>query len=194
MTASTSAGAVRRFSHHSESTGYVRASTVTLFAHVDDHARLSSHMSKSSWMMGGGRMDLELDEGRGQRIGSHIWLAGKVFGMRLSVEEVVIERNPPHRKVWETTNPPRLLVIGDYRMGFEITPATNGAQLRVFIDYSLSPTAPARWLGYLLGRYYAKWCTRRMVRDAIRHFSHPRRASALKPTSNPRPQRGLQSN
>jgi hypothetical protein len=128
-------------------------------------------MSKSSWMMGGGRMDVELDQGRGQSIGSLIRVAGRVFGIRLSLEEVVIERDPPHRKVWETTSPPHLLVIGRYRMGFEITPMNDGTQLRVFIDYALPETVPARWLGLVFGSYYAKWCTERMVRDAAMHFN-----------------------
>jgi hypothetical protein len=161
----------RVLSHHDESTAFVPAPPARLFAHVDDHARLSSHMNESSWMMGGGRMDLELDAGRGQRVGSRIRVAGRVFGLYLSLEEVVIERNPPLRKVWETTVPPRLLVIGHYRMGFDITPTGDGAQFRVFIDYALPEAAPTRWLGYVFGRYYARWCTERMVRDAWNHFA-----------------------
>jgi hypothetical protein len=45
-----------------------------VFAFVDDHSRFSSHMSQSSWMMGGGRMSIELDEAKGQAVGSHIRL------------------------------------------------------------------------------------------------------------------------
>ena len=158
------------FPYHCETTALVPASAPLLFAHVDDHARLSSHMSKSSWMMGGGSMDVELDEGRGRRLGSRIRVAGRVFGIQLSVDEVVIERDPPQRKVWETTVPPRLLVIGRYRMGFEITPGGSDVRLRVFIDYALPETAPGRWLAYFLAGYYARWCTRRMAHDARTHF------------------------
>lgn len=157
--------------HHYEASALVQAPMDEVFTYVDDPTRLSSHMSKSSWMMGGGQMEIELDSGRGQNVGSRIRLAGKVFGMRLSVEEVVTERNPPHRKVWETIGSPRLLVIGRYRMGFEVTPQENGALLRVYIDYALPESAPVRWFGYLLGRCYARWCTRRMVNDAVKHFA-----------------------
>ena len=161
----------RVLSRHHESATFVPATPARLFAHVDDHTRLASHMNRSSWMMGGGRMDIELDAGRGQRVGSRIRVAGRVWGLDLSLEEIVIERRPPHRKVWETTVPPRLLVIGHYRMGFAITPTGEGAQFRVFIDYALPETAPARWLGYVFGHYYARWCTQRMVRDAWKHFA-----------------------
>ena len=156
-----------------EITALVEAPTDAVFAYVDDHARLSAHMSESSWMMGGGRMKIELDDGRGQRVGSRLRLKGKVFGIQLSVEEVVTDRNPPYRKVWETIDSPKLLVIGHYRMGFEITPRGKGSLLRVYIDYELPELAPARWLGYLFARYYAAWCTQRMVDDAVKHFASP---------------------
>jgi len=176
-----------KLTHHDETSAPVPAPVDKVFAHVDDHTRLSSHMSRSSWMMGGGRMEIELDSGRGQTVGSRIRLAGKIFGMRLSVEEVVTERDPPHRKVWETTGSPRLLVIGRYRMGFEVTPRGNSALLRVYIDYALPESVPARWFGYLLGRYYARWCARQMVNDAVRHFALP---SRKQPSINsPSPQR-----
>ena len=159
--------------HRYESSGFVQSSVDRVFAHIDDHTRLSSHMNEPSWKMGGGRMETELDEGRGQKVGSRIRLAGRVFGVELSVEEIVTERSPPHRKVWETTGAPKLLVIGPYRMGFELSPQGNGSMLRVFIEYALPERAPAAWLGRLFGRYYAKWCTQRLLDDAVKHFASP---------------------
>jgi len=157
--------------HHYEASALVQALMDEVFTYVDDPTRLSSHMSKSSWMMGRGQMEIELDSGRGQNVGSRIRLAGKVFGLRLSLEEVVTERNPPHRKVWETTGTPKLLVIGHYRMGFEIGSQDIASLLRVYIDYSLPHGVLTRWLGYLFGPVYARWCTRRLVKDTVKHFA-----------------------
>ncbi len=153
-----------------ESNGFVQSRMDQVFAHIDYHRRLSSHMSEPSWRTGGGRMETELDEGRGQKVGSRIRLSGRVFGVELSVEEIVMERNPPRRKVWETTGAPKLLVIGHYRMGFELSPQGNGSMLRVFIEYALPESGLARWFGRLFGRYYARWCTQQMVDDAVKHF------------------------
>ena len=116
-------------------------------------------------------MEVQVDEARGQQVGSRIRLAGRVLGIALSLEEVVTERDPPHRKVWETVGSPRLLVIGHYRMGFELSPRGNDSMLRVFIEYTLPETTPTRWLGRLFGSYYARWCTRQMVDDAVKHFA-----------------------
>lgn len=120
--------------------------------------------------MGGGRMETVLDEGRGQRVGSHIRMSGRVLGVQLSVDEVVTERIPPFRKVWETVGAPKLLVIGSYRMGYEITPQREKSLLRMFIDYAPPDGIVTRWLGRLLGASYARWNTRRMVEDAAAAF------------------------
>src|SRR5215475_8910931 len=125
------------FMHHYETSAFVEAPGEQLFAELDDHEHLSSHMSQSSWMLGGGRMRIEFDDGRGKRIGSRIRLSGKVGGLELSVEEIVTERNAPHRKSWETVGRLKLLVIGHYRMGFEIASEDKGSLLRVYIDYDL---------------------------------------------------------
>lgn len=156
---------------HDESSAVVAAQAEQVFDYVDDHAQLSSHMSQSSWMMVGSRMHIELDSARGQSVGSRIRLSGRVLGVPLLVEESVTQRERPRRKMWETTAPPKLWVIGHYRMGFEITPQQHGSLLRVFIDYALPDTPVAYWLGRLLGSYYARWCTRRMAADTARHFS-----------------------
>ena len=156
--------------HHDESSAFVSASPERVFALIDDHERLSSHMSQSSWQMGGGRMKTTLDERRGQSVESHIRVSGRVLGLELSLDEVVTERQPPTRKVWETVGSPRLLVIGPYRMGFEMTPRGSGALLRVFIDYAMPSSWPARWLGRVFGGYYAHWCTQSMVNDVVRQF------------------------
>jgi polyketide cyclase/dehydrase/lipid transport protein len=154
--------------------GRVAAPAAEVFAHLDDHTRLSSHMSKSSWKMGGGKMQIDVDEQGGKAVGSHIRLSGRILGRLLSVEEVVTEREPPIRKVWETIGTPDLLVIGPYRMGFDITPAAGQSVVRVFIDYALPEKGAARTLGRLCGDWYAKWCTRQMLRDVAAHFSTAR--------------------
>ena len=154
-----------------ESTGFVPAAPDPLFMLLDEHARLSSHMSESSWRMGGGSMRVDTDDGGGRRPGSVIHLSGRAFGIRLEVEEVVIEHVRPRRKVWQTVGSPRLLVIGQYLMGFEVTPHDAGSDLRVFIEYALPTRGVGRWLGRLFSGWYARWCTRSMVADAQRRFS-----------------------
>jgi hypothetical protein len=162
---------IRALPRHSEWSVLVERPAEQVFAYVDDHQLLSSHMSQSSWKMGGGKMEVEMDTGAGKRVGSKIRLAGRVLGILLWVDEIVIVRDPPRQKIWETIGTPRLLVIGHYRMGLTVMPQGTGSLLQVFIDYELPATMPTRLLGYLLGKYYANWCTRQLALDTRTHFS-----------------------
>ena len=155
---------------HFESDVELKAPADAVFTLLDDHSRLSAHMTKPSWMMAGSAMTLEFDASNGRAVGAKINLQGRVLGIPLSVEEIVTERNPPFRKNWSTIGKPQLVVIGSYRMGFEITTGTRTSHLRVFIDYALPDGPISYWLGRLFGNFYARWCTQRMTNDAATHF------------------------
>ena len=156
-----------RYPLHHRSEVDVDADPHSLFALLDDHRRLASHMEKPSLMMAGATMHVETDALQGQAVGSLIRVTGRVLGVSLVVEEVVTERVPPLRKTWETRGEPRLLVIGSYRMGFTISPQGDRSRLVVFIDYQLPPRGFAHALALLFGGTYAAWCTQRMANDAV---------------------------
>jgi hypothetical protein len=159
------------YSRHEEYSGRIDASAERVFNQLDDQTRLSEHMETRSWRMGWGKMDTVLDAQRGRAVGSYIVLRGRVFGMRLSLDEVVTIREPPLKKTWETVGEPQLRVIGSYRMGFDVTPDGTSVRLRVAIDYELPKHGMSRLLGRLFGRSYAQWCTRQMVQDAQHAFA-----------------------
>lgn len=155
---------------HYEDSILIPATAEKVFGFVDDHSRFSSHMNKSSWMMGGGSMNIQVDEGKGQKVGSHIRLNGRVLGINLFLDEVVTHHEPPYRKEWKTVGTPKLLVIGYYKMGLGIQPQDGKSRLKVFIEYELPSTPSTRWLGYLFGGIYAKWCVRQMIQGIQEHF------------------------
>jgi hypothetical protein len=78
---------------HTESFRFIGVPPQMVFTLLDDHQRLSAHMSKSSWMMAGSSMTISTDEAHGQAVGSRIRLSGRVLGVELKVDEVVTERD-----------------------------------------------------------------------------------------------------
>jgi len=148
----------------------IGAPVASIFDFLDDQDNLSSHMRERSWMMMGSTMDIFMDDQRARAVGSRFGFTGRILGIPLRVDEVVTERQPPIRKVWETTAEPTLWVIGRYEMGLELSPAEQGSHLRVYIRYNLPIGWFPRLLGSAFGRAYARWCTAKMVSDAQRHF------------------------
>lgn len=155
---------------HAEAVALIHAAPQQIFARLDDQRQLAAHMTKGSWMTLGSKFNFELDEFQGRRVGSVIRMNGRIAGIGLGLDEMVNEYEPPKRKAWATLGEPRLLVIGAYRMGFNLAVEDDGARLQVWIDYLLPSRVPLRWLGWLLGPAYARWCVRRMVEDARRGY------------------------
>ena len=155
--------------HHEESV-IIPASPQDVFVYADNHKNFSSHMNKSTLMMGGASMETEVDEGKGQKIGSHIKMQGKVFGFNLFLDEVITKYSPPNHKEWETVREINLLVIDHYKLGFEIKPDKENSLLKVYIDYNLPKPFFTNLLGQMFGNMYARWCVKQMTNGVINHF------------------------
>ena len=155
------------FEFHEEAAGFVQETPERVFAMLDDHSRLAAHMKRPSWRMGWAKMAIITDTTRPRGIGTDITLRGRVFGFHLTVEETITRYEPPLLKEWETTDEPRLLVIGNYRMAFITSSEKSGTRLRVMIDYNRPASRIPRLLSVLFGRAYARWCTNQMVSDAV---------------------------
>ena len=160
----------RSFAFHHETHATLRTSVQTAFEYLDDFRKLSAHMEQPSAVMLGSRMEIVTDEGGGCAVGSRVRMSGRVMGIPLSLEEVVVERDPPSRKAWETVDA-QLLVIGQYRLGFELEPRGGACGLRVFIDYDWPRGPLTRLAAAFFAKSYARWCTQRMAADAAKHFA-----------------------
>jgi hypothetical protein len=171
------------YARHAEVSVEVDAAPTELFDHLDDQERLAAHMNKPSMMMMGGRMFYEFDAGRGRSVGSIIRMGGNFLWLNLFVEEAITEHERPRRKTWETRGRPRLVIIGAYRMGFEIQKAGSASRLRVFIDYDRPTSLMGKLLGALFAPIYARWCVQRMAQDAKRTFAPGSLASPAHPAA-----------
>ena len=80
---------------HYESKVVLNTSVDVLLLTWTTSKKLSAHMQKSSGMMMGSKMTIEMDAGDGRVLGSKVRMYGKMMGMALSLEEVVTERKPP---------------------------------------------------------------------------------------------------
>ena len=117
-------------------------------------------------------MSIDTDAHGGRAVGSHIRLSGRMLGLTLDVECVVVKRVPNEIKEWETVGTPRLLVIGPYRMFVRISPHNDRCIVTIAIDYAMPTAAWERILAGAFGRVYARWCVRQMARDVVARFEN----------------------
>jgi hypothetical protein len=152
---------------HEEARCEVGARPADVFEHIDKPERLSAHMARKSWQLGGVSMSIDTDAAGGRTVGSHISLRGRMMGLLLSVECEVVQRDPPRFKAWKTVGVTRLLVIGPYCMSVAIEPRSSGSNITIAIDYAL----PRHRFWRLFGPFYARWCVRQMANDVAQRFA-----------------------
>ena len=167
-------GSLRDVTQHFESSVDLKAPCAAVFEHLHDFTKFGEHMMRSSWMMAGSAMRYEFDDARGRAQGATVRLLGSFLGLRLQIDERVVERAPPYRKSWETLGRARMIILKGYRMGFDLTAQGTGSGLRVFIDYVLPERGLTRLIGRAFGSMYARWCVRSVVEGAIARFDSPR--------------------
>ena len=102
-----------------------------VFEFLDDFANLGSHMTRSSWMMAGSSMHYEFDVARGRETGARVRISGSFLGLRLQIDEMVDDREPPSRKSWRTVDAQRMWVIAAYRMGFSVDATRSGDRAKL---------------------------------------------------------------
>ena len=158
----------RRFPRHVERSVQVRAAAESIFTLLDSHENISAHMNRPTWAMLGGTMTSSVDELAGKEVGSVIEIEGQVLGISISLAEKIVQRVPPRCKSWETIGTPRLIVMGGYRLGFEIQAAGEGCRVTVSISYELPHSQPEKVLGFLFGPAYARWCVSRIIEAAMK--------------------------
>lgn len=142
-----------------------------VFEYIDRPERLSAHMSRRFWRLGGTFMSIETDAAAGRAVGSRFRLCGNVFGISLDVECVVVDRVVPGLKEWQTIGTPRLLVIGPYRMALRIQPQNGESVVTISLEWWLASGWWSRLLGWLFGGVYARWCVQQMAHDIEAHFA-----------------------
>ena len=158
----------------------IRAAAEAVFAYVDDIRNLGWHMTgRSSMVMMGSRLRLEVLSDRPTGLGATYRYSGTMIGLSIDFSESVTKYLPPREKVWRTIGEPRLLIITSYEMRVAIEPLSlRSAQLTISIVYELSRSGFWRIVGLLLARPYSRWCLRRMVQDTRHALEAPGRVTA----------------
>lgn len=150
-----------------EKTVIMNAKPDEVFAFMDDINNTGMHMTKSNAQMMGSKLNLEwLTEHKTGLHTRYRWI-GKVMGMKMKFTVIVTQWDNGKSKTWETIGDAKMIVISWYRMYLELKPNEDGTtSAKLGILYTKSKNLP----GFLLGRWYSKWCVKSMLGDTRKHF------------------------
>lgn len=140
-----------------------------VFAFMDDIRNTGKHMTESSGAMVGSKLGIEWLSGHKTGLGTKYRWTGKVVGMKMDFTVEVSKWIEGKEKVWGTVGDAKMIVIDWFEMDLTITPEKDGkSNAKLGISY----TKHRGFLGFLLGKWYSKWCVKSMLGDTKKHFEN----------------------
>lgn len=159
----------KRKVRHYERELIINSSQEEVFAFMDDIRNTGKHMTESSGAMAGSKLKIEWLSDHKTGLGTKYRWTGKVVGMKMDFTVEVSKWIEGKEKVWGTVGDAKMIVIDWFEMDLTITPEKGGkSSLKLGINY----TKHRGVLGFLLGKWYSKWCVKSMVKDTKKQFEN----------------------
>lgn len=150
------------------------ATPVDVFKCIDDLGVTGMHMTQSSMMMMGSKLNLEfLTENHTGFASKYRW-TGKMMGMLMDFTVEVTKWISPKEKIWETIGDTKLIIYSWYRMHLLIVPGPGGCKAELSICYEKPKGFFNKILSFLFADWYCKWCLKHMLGDAKKSLESPK--------------------
>ena len=136
-----------------------------VFKCIDDLGVTGMHMTQSSMMMMGSKLNLEFLTENHTGLGSKYRWTGKIMGMAMDFTVEVTKWIPPKEKIWETIGDTKLIIYSWYRMHLLVLPVLNGCKAELSISYEKPKGFFNKILSFLFADWYCRWCLKNMLND-----------------------------
>lgn len=138
-----------------------------VFKCIDDLGVTGMHMTQSSMMMMGSKLNLEFLTNNHTGPGTKYRWSGKMMGLPMDFTVEVTKWISGKEKIWETIGDTKLIIYSWYRMQLIITPSINNyTKVELSISYERPRGFFNRILSFLFADLYCKWCLKQMLGDA----------------------------
>jgi hypothetical protein len=142
------------------------ASAADVFKTIDDLGVTGMHMTKSSMMMMGSKLDLKFLTPNKTGLGSKYRWTGKMMGFKMDFTVEVTTWNEGKLKVWETIGPTNLIIYSWYRMKLMVRKSGEYTEAVLSITYEKPDGFFNKLLCFFFADLYCRWCLRSMLGDA----------------------------
>lgn len=144
-----------------------------VFKTIDDLGVTGMHMTRSSMMMMGSKLNLEFLTENHTGLGSRYRWTGKMMGLKMDFTVEVTKWISGKEKIWETIGEAKLIIYSWYRMQLIILPTLNGCKAELSISYEKPKGFFNKILSFLFAGWYCKWCLKHMLGDAKKSLEPP---------------------
>jgi hypothetical protein len=136
------------------------------FSVIDDLGVTGAHMTESSAMMMGNKLNLTFLTPHHTGLGSQYRWNGSMMGINMDFTVKVTTWIDGKEKIWETVGPTKLIIYSWYRMHLLVVPHARGCQATLSITYQRPTEFLNKVLSFLFANIYCKWCLKKMLNDA----------------------------
>ncbi len=154
------------------------ASAEKVFKAIDDLGVAGAHMTKSSMMMMGSKLDLKFLTNHKTGLGSKYQWTGKMMGLKMDFTVEVTKWIKDKEKIWETIGDTKLIIYSWYQMILKLRPIGNQTKAELLISYKKPSGILNTILSFLFADWYCRWCLKQMLDDAKRNILHSKTDTA----------------
>ncbi len=136
-----------------------------VFQYMDDLGITGMHMTQSSVMMMGSKLNLEFLTQQHIGLDTKYRWTGKMMGLKMDFTVKVTKWNKGKEKIWETIGTARMIIYSWYRMQLNLVEVASGTEAKLSISYEPPKGFLYRILSFLFAGWYCRWCLRHMLED-----------------------------
>jgi len=144
-----------------------------VFKTIDDLGVTGMHMTESSGMMMGSKLNLEFLTTNKTGLGSRYRWTGKMMGLMMDFTVEVTKWVNGVEKVWETIGETKLIIYSWYRMKLLLSESNGNTEAELSIAYEKPKGFINKILCFLLAGWYCRWCLKKMLGDAKKAIASP---------------------
>lgn len=137
-----------------------------VFSSLDDLGVTGMHMTSSSAMMMGSKLQMEYLTAQHRGLGTKYRWRGSMIGIKMDFTVEVNKWIEGVEKVWETIGEARMIIYSWYRMHLLVNPIGNKTQVELSITYEKPTGRFARIISFLFAAWYCNWCLNNMLSDS----------------------------
>ena len=141
-----------------------------VFHIMDDLGVTGMHMTESSAMMMGSKLNLQYLTANHTGPGTRYRWTGTMTGMKMDFTVEVTKWIEGIEKIWETIGDAKMIIYSWFSMHLLLTTKDDKTKVSLSITYK----KPKGWLlnilSFLFANWYCNWCLKNMLKDTKRQL------------------------